>query len=56
MGLNPIALTYDWGMGTDLANRNIKRICGKLGVRNVTYISRYSPEKGEYKKKIFQPG
>lgn len=35
MGLNPIALTYDWGMGTDMANRNIKRICGKLGVRNV---------------------
>lgn len=33
--LNPIAFTYDWGMVTDLARRNIARVCGKLGVENV---------------------
>ena len=35
LGLNPIAFTYDWGMVTDLARRNISRICGKLGVENI---------------------
>ncbi len=35
LGLNPIAYTYDWGMVTDLARRNIARICGKLGIENI---------------------
>jgi glutamine---fructose-6-phosphate transaminase (isomerizing) len=35
LGLNPITLTYDWGMVTDLARRNIASICGKLGVENI---------------------
>lgn len=34
-GLNPITFTYDWGMVTDLARRNIARICGQLGVQNI---------------------
>lgn len=33
--LNPIAFTYDWGMVTDLARRNIARVCGRLGVENI---------------------
>ena len=35
LALNPIAFTYDWGMVTDLARRNIARVCGKLGVENI---------------------
>ncbi len=35
LGLNPIAYTYDWGMVTDLARRNISRITGKLGVEHI---------------------
>ena len=35
LGLNPIAYTYDWGMVTDLARRNIARVCGKLNVENI---------------------
>ena len=35
LGLNPIAFTYDWGMVTDLARRNVSRICGKLGIEHV---------------------
>lgn len=35
LGMNPIAFTYDWGMVTDLARRNIARVCGKLGVENI---------------------
>lgn len=35
LGLKPLTLTYDWGMVTDLARRNIARVCGKLGVENI---------------------
>jgi glutamine---fructose-6-phosphate transaminase (isomerizing) len=35
LGLNPIAYTYDWGMVTDLARRNISRMCAKLGVEHI---------------------
>ena len=35
LDLKPITLTYDWGMVTDLARRNIARVCGKLGVENI---------------------
>lgn len=34
-GFNPITFTYDWGMVTDLARRNIARLCGNLGVQNI---------------------
>jgi hypothetical protein len=33
--LNPVAYTYDWGMVTDLARRNISRMCGALGIEHV---------------------
>jgi hypothetical protein len=35
MGMNPIAYTYDWGMVTDLARRNISRITSILGVEHI---------------------
>ena len=35
LGLNPVAYTYDWGMVTDLARRNISRLCGRLGVEHI---------------------
>ena len=33
--LNVVAYTYDWGMVTDLARRNIARICGELGIEHI---------------------
>lgn len=33
--MKPITYTYDWGMVTDLARRNISRMCGELGVENI---------------------
>ena len=30
-----VAYTYDWGMVTDLARRNISRICAQLGVEHI---------------------
>jgi glucosamine--fructose-6-phosphate aminotransferase (isomerizing) len=35
LGMRPITYTYDWGMVTDLARRNISRMCSELGVENV---------------------
>jgi len=35
LGLNPIAMTYDWGMVTDLARRNQSRMCARLGVEHI---------------------
>lgn len=34
-GMEPITMTYDWGMVTDLARRNISRMCANLGVENI---------------------
>jgi hypothetical protein len=34
LDLHPVAYTYDWGMVTDLARRNISRICARLGVEH----------------------
>ena len=33
--MNAITYTYDWGMVTDLARRNIAKVCGKLKVENI---------------------
>ncbi|MCG8408113.1 MAG: hypothetical protein MI923_23185 [Phycisphaerales bacterium] len=33
--LTPITYTYDWGMVTDIARRNVARMCGKLGVEHI---------------------
>ena len=35
LGLNPVALTYDWGMVTSLARRNQSRMCGALGIEHI---------------------
>lgn len=33
--LKPVTYTYDWGMVTDVAHRNISRMCSKLGIENI---------------------
>jgi glutamine---fructose-6-phosphate transaminase (isomerizing) len=35
LGFDAVAYTYDWGMVTDLARRNISRMCGELGVEHI---------------------
>ena len=48
--MNPLAYTYDWGMVTDMARRNISRICGKLGVEHIL-VSADIKKKREYVRK-----
>lgn len=49
LGMNPTTITYDWGLVTDLARRNISRMCGKLGVENIL-VSADIPKKRKYVK------
>ena len=50
--LNPIAFTYDWGMVTDLARRNIARVCGKLGVENIIVAADIAWKRENIRKNI----
>jgi hypothetical protein len=52
LGLNPIALTYDWGMVTDLGRRNIARVCGKLGVENIIVAADIHRKRRNIRKNI----
>ncbi|SMD44071.1 Glutamine amidotransferase domain-containing protein [Aquiflexum balticum DSM 16537] len=52
LGLNPIAFTYEWGMVTDLARRNISRVCGKLGVENIVVAADIHWKRQNIKKNI----
>jgi glutamine---fructose-6-phosphate transaminase (isomerizing) len=46
LGMTPVAYTYDWGMVTDLARRNVSRICGRLGIEHIL-VSADIPKKRE---------
>lgn len=35
LGLDAVAFTYDWGVASDIAFRNQKRMCEKLGVEQI---------------------
>ncbi|MEE8574983.1 MAG: hypothetical protein V3T30_06175, partial [Thermodesulfobacteriota bacterium] len=50
--MNPIAYTYDWGMVTDLARRNISRICGKLGVENILVSADIPKKRANIRKNV----
>lgn len=50
--MNPIAYTYDWGMVTDLARRNIARICGKLGVEHILVSADITKKRENIKKNV----
>jgi glutamine---fructose-6-phosphate transaminase (isomerizing) len=52
LGLNPIAYTYDWGMVTDLARRNISRVCAKLGVENILVSADITQKRRFIKKNV----
>ena len=52
LGLNAVAYTYDWGMVTDLARRNVARICGKLGVENIIVAADIHWKRQNIKKNI----
>jgi len=52
LGLNPVAYTYDWGLVTDLARRNISRMCGSLGVEHVLVAANIRKKRDNVRKNI----
>lgn len=50
--MNPVAFTYDWGMVTDLARRNIARLCGKLGVEHILVSADISKKLSHIRKNV----
>ena len=50
--MNPVTYTYDWGMVTDLARRNIARICGKLKIENILVSADIRKKRRNIKKNI----
>jgi glucosamine--fructose-6-phosphate aminotransferase (isomerizing) len=52
LGLKPITFTYDWGMVTDLARRNIARVCGKLGLENILISADIQRKRDNIRKNV----
>ena len=50
--LKPISFTYDWGLVTDLARRNISRICQKLNVENIIFADNIEKKRQNIKKNV----
>ncbi|MEC7786992.1 MAG: glucosamine 6-phosphate synthetase [Pseudomonadota bacterium] len=50
--MSPITMTYDWGMVTDLARRNISRMCSQLGVENIIIADNISKKRSNIKKNL----
>jgi len=52
LGMNPVAYTYDWGMVTDLARRNISRMCGALGVEHILVSADIAKKRANVRKNV----
>ncbi len=52
LGLNPIAYTYDWGMVTDLARRNVSRMCARLGVEHILISADIAWKRSNIRKNV----
>lgn len=50
--MNPITFTYDWGMVTDLARRNIARMTGKLGIENILISADIKMKRNNVRKNV----
>ena len=51
-GLRPITFTYDWGMVTDLARRNVARMCGQLGIQNILVSADIKAKRENIRKNV----
>lgn len=51
-GLKPVTFTYDWGMVTDLARRNIARMCGQLGIQNILVSADIKTKRDNIRKNV----
>ena len=52
LGIKPITFTYDWGLVTDLARRNISRMCSILNVENIIIADDIQKKRSYIKKNV----
>lgn len=52
LNLTPLAMTYDWGVVTDLARRNQARICGALGIEHILVSADIEQKRLNIKKNL----
>jgi glutamine---fructose-6-phosphate transaminase (isomerizing) len=52
LGVEPLAYTYDWGMVTDIARRNISRMCGELQVEHILIAADIRKKRENVKKNV----
>ncbi len=52
LGLKPVAYTYDWGLVTDLARRNIQRMCAALGVEHILVSADINKKRENVRKNV----
>lgn len=50
--MKAVTYTYDWGMVTDLARRNISRMCSKLGVENIIVAADIEKKRSNIRKNL----
>ena len=50
--MKPVAYTYDWGMVTDLARRNISRMCSILEVENIIIADNIEKKRKNIRKNL----
>jgi len=50
--IRPVTMTYDWGMVTDLARRNVSRMCSRLGVENIIVADNIERKRLNIKKNL----
>ncbi|NQU62445.1 MAG: hypothetical protein HQ512_15035, partial [Rhodospirillales bacterium] len=53
LNMNPIALTYDWGMVTGIARRNQARLCGQLGIEHILRAADIPAKRRYIRKNIY---
>jgi asparagine synthetase B (glutamine-hydrolysing) len=52
LNLNVVAYTYDWGFVTDLARKNISRMCGELGVEHILVAADLKKKRRNVEKNV----
>lgn len=52
LDMNPVAYTYDWGLVTDLARRNISRMCGALGIEHILISADIKTKRENVRKNV----
>lgn len=52
LDMRPVTFTYDWGMVTDLARRNVSRLVGALGIEHILVSADIKRKRANIRKNV----